>query len=602
MKSKGYRVYFILMIVLLIFAIFMSYSKHDKVFYTKDALFADIEKGNIASIIISPNAENETGVLEVTFTGGMYKELFVTNVGELEKQLEETSVDVFVQDIPRENWFLTYILPILVVLIVGAFLFVLLSAQNASAGGQSAKMMNFGKSRARVFNPGDNPTTLKDVAGLKEEKEELDEIIQFLKDPAKFVKVGARIPKGVLLEGPPGTGKTLLAKAIAGEARVPFFSISGSDFVEMFVGVGASRVRDLFMDAKRNAPCIVFIDEIDAVARRRGTGMGGGHDEREQTLNQMLVEMDGFAENSGIIVLAATNRVDILDPAILRPGRFDRKIVIGTPDICGREEILTVHSKNKPLADDVNLKDIARTTAGFTGADLENLLNESAILAAKENRQFIKQEDINKAFIKVGIGTEKKSRVISDKEKKITAYHEAGHAILMHVLEEAGPVYTISVIPTGPSAAGYTMPLPERDDMLWSKERMLQDIMVSLGGRIAEELIFDSITTGASSDIKKATKVARSMVTRFGMSKNIGVICYDDDDDEVFIGRDLAHAKNHSELVSGEIDKEVKAIVDECYEKATAVIKENIEVLHKCADLLVEKERINREEFEALFA
>ena len=602
MKSKGYRVYFILMIVLLIFAIFMSYSKHDKVFYTKDALFADIEKGNIASIIISPNAENETGVLEVTFTGGMYKELFVTNVGELEKQLEETSVDVFVQDIPRENWFLTYILPILVVLIVGAFLFVLLSAQNASAGGQSAKMMNFGKSRARIFNPGDNPTTLKDVAGLKEEKEELDEIIQFLKDPAKFVKVGARIPKGVLLEGPPGTGKTLLAKAIAGEARVPFFSISGSDFVEMFVGVGASRVRDLFMDAKRNAPCIVFIDEIDAVARRRGTGMGGGHDEREQTLNQMLVEMDGFAENSGIIVLAATNRVDILDPAILRPGRFDRKIVIGTPDICGREEILTVHSKNKPLADDVNLKDIARTTAGFTGADLENLLNESAILAAKENRQFIKQEDINKAFIKVGIGTEKKSRVISDKEKKITAYHEAGHAILMHVLEEAGPVYTISVIPTGPSAAGYTMPLPERDDMLWSKERMLQDIMVSLGGRIAEELIFDSITTGASSDIKKATKVARSMVTRFGMSKNIGVICYDDDDDEVFIGRDLAHAKNHSELVSGEIDKEVKAIVDECYEKATAVIKENIEVLHKCADLLVEKERINREEFEALFA
>ncbi len=602
MKSKGYRVYFILMIVLLIFAIFMSYSKHDKVFYTKDALFADIEKGNIASIIISPNAENETGVLEVTFTGGMYKELFVTNVGEIEKQLEETSVDVFVQDIPRENWFLTYILPILVVLIVGAFLFVLLSAQNASAGGQSAKMMNFGKSRARVFNPGDNPTTLKDVAGLKEEKEELDEIIQFLKDPAKFVKVGARIPKGVLLEGPPGTGKTLLAKAIAGEARVPFFSISGSDFVEMFVGVGASRVRDLFMDAKRNAPCIVFIDEIDAVAKRRGTGMGGGHDEGEQTLNQMLVEMDGFAENSGIIVLAATNRVDILDPAILRPGRFDRKIVIGTPDICGREEILTVHSKNKPLADDVNLKDIARTTAGFTGADLENLLNESAILAAKENRQFIKQEDINKAFIKVGIGTEKKSRVISDKEKKITAYHEAGHAILMHVLEEAGPVYTISVIPTGPSAAGYTMPLPERDDMLWSKERMLQDIMVSLGGRIAEELIFDSITTGASSDIKKATKVARSMVTRFGMSKNIGVICYDDDDDEVFIGRDLAHAKNHSELVSGEIDKEVKAIVDECYEKATAVIKENIEVLHKCADLLVEKERINREEFEALFA
>ena len=461
-------------------------------------------------------------------------------------------------------------------------------------------MMNFGKSRAKM-TLGDKSVTFAQVAGLKEEKEELEEIVDFLKEPGKYTGVGARIPKGVLLEGPPGTGKTLLAKAVAGEAGVPFFSISGSDFVEMFVGVGASRVRDLFEEAKHNAPCIVFIDEIDAVARRRGTGMGGGHDEREQTLNQLLVEMDGFGVNEGIIVMAATNRVDILDPAILRPGRFDRKVAVGTPDIGGREEILKVHAKNKPLGDDVNLQQIAQTTAGFTGADLENLLNEAAIIAAKENRSFIAQKDIKRAFIKVGIGAEKKSRIISDKEKKITAYHEAGHAILFHVLPDVGPVYTVSIIPTGVGAAGYTMPLPEKDEMFATKSRMLQDIMVSLGGRIAEEIIFGDITTGASSDIKKATKTARRMVTRYGMSDNIGVICYDDDDDEVFIGKDLAHAKAHSEEISGEIDKEVKHIIDDCYTKAKDIILQHEDVLHSCAQLLLEKEKINRDEFEALF-
>jgi len=601
-KMQGYRIYFGFMIAFLIFAILLSYSQREKNYYTRDQLFSDIESGLVSEVVIYPNAGNLTGTLDVKFTAGSKKELYVTDVTVIEKELADKKIDLFVDDIPRENWFLTYALPILVMLIIGVFLFVVMTAQNGGGGGgQSAKMMNFGKSRARMYTGDENKIKLKDVAGLKEEKEELDEIVEFLKDPGKFMKVGARIPKGVLLEGPPGTGKTLLAKAIAGEAEVPFFSISGSDFVEMFVGVGASRVRDLFADAKKNAPCIVFIDEIDAVARRRGTGMGGGHDEREQTLNQMLVEMDGFKENSGIIVLAATNRVDILDPAILRPGRFDRKIVVGVPDVVGREEILAVHSKNKPLGDDVNLKDIAQTTAGFTGADLENLLNESAIAAAKDDRAFITQDDIKKSFVKVGIGVEKRSRIISDKDKKITAYHEAGHAILFHVLPDTDPVYSVSIIPTGPGAAGYTMPLPERDEMFMTKSRMLQEIMVSLGGRIAEDIIFGDITTGASSDIKKATKVAKRMVTRYGMSENIGVICYEDDDDEVFIGRDLAHAKNHSEMISGEIDKEVKSIIDDCYKKAEEIIKEHIDVLHSCAALLLEKEKINREEFEALF-
>ena len=600
-KNSGYRIYFILMIALLICAIILSFLQKNKNYYTKDKLIEDINAGLVKEVVLEPNANNETGAAEVTFNDGSFKELFVTDVTEIEKLLEKQDVPLYIGDIPRQNWFLTYMLPILIILIVGVFLFVMMTSQTAG-GGQSSKMMNFGKSRARMYAGGENKITLKDVAGLREEKDELEEIVEFLKNPAKFVKVGARIPKGVLLEGPPGTGKTLLAKAIAGEANVPFFSISGSDFVEMFVGVGASRVRDLFLDAKKNAPCIVFIDEIDAVARRRGTGMGGGHDEREQTLNQLLVEMDGFGENSGIIVLAATNRVDILDPAILRPGRFDRKIAIGVPDIGGRQEILNIHAKNKPLGDDVNLKDIAQTTAGFTGADLENLLNEAAIQAAKGDRQYLTQEDIKKSFVKVGIGTEKKSRIISDKEKNITAYHESGHAILFHVLPDVGPVYSVSIIPTGLGAAGYTMPLPERDEMFLTRGRMLQEIMVSLGGRIAEELIFGDITTGASSDIKKATKMARRMVTKYGMSKNIGVICYEDEDDEVFIGRDLAHAKGHSEEVASEIDREVKAIIDECYQKAEDIIKDHMSVLHASAKLLLEKEKIGRDEFEALFA
>lgn len=559
-----------------------------------------LDSGEISGILIEQNREVPTGSAHINLKEGGDRLLNVTDVNVLIGQLDDAGMDYVLSDVPTENVFLTSILPALIT-VGGLFLiFMMMNAQNAQANG-GGKMMNFGKSRARMSVAGDNKITLKDVAGLKEEKEDLQEIVDFLRDPAKFTRVGARIPKGVLLEGPPGTGKTLLAKAIAGEANVPFFSISGSDFVEMFVGVGASRVRDLFEEAKKNAPCIVFIDEIDAVARRRGTGMGGGHDEREQTLNQMLVEMDGFGVNEGIIVMAATNRVDILDPAILRPGRFDRKISVGSPDVGGREDILRVHAKNKPLAEDVDLKQIAQTTAGFTGADLENLLNEAAIVAAKEDRGYVCQKDIEKAFIKVGIGAEKKSRIISDKEKKITAYHEAGHAILFHVLPDVGPVYTISIIPTGLGAAGYTMPLPERDDMFMTKGRMLQEIMVSLGGRIAEEIIFDDITTGASSDIKKATQMAKKMVTRYGMSENVGVICYDDDDDEVFIGRDLAHAKGHSELVSGEIDREIKRIIDECYAKAKALILENEEVLHKSARLLLEKEKINRAEFEALF-
>ena len=587
---------FIILLILVIFGLNLLNNRTDE--YTKAEFIADLDAGNVSEVVVQPNGEAPTGYLEIQMKNGVSHKLYATDITELETLVREYGFDPMVNDIERENWFLTYMLPMLVVLAVGIFLFMMMNAQQA--GGGNGKMMNFGKSRAKM-TLGDKSVTFAQVAGLKEEKEELEEIVDFLKEPGKYTGVGARIPKGVLLEGPPGTGKTLLAKAVAGEAGVPFFSISGSDFVEMFVGVGASRVRDLFEEAKHNAPCIVFIDEIDAVARRRGTGMGGGHDEREQTLNQLLVEMDGFGVNEGIIVMAATNRVDILDPAILRPGRFDRKVAVGTPDIGGREEILKVHAKNKPLGDDVNLQQIAQTTAGFTGADLENLLNEAAIIAAKENRSFIAQKDIKRAFIKVGIGAEKKSRIISDKEKKITAYHEAGHAILFHVLPDVGPVYTVSIIPTGVGAAGYTMPLPEKDEMFATKSRMLQDIMVSLGGRIAEEIIFGDITTGASSDIKKATKTARRMVTRYGMSDNIGVICYDDDDDEVFIGKDLAHAKAHSEEISGEIDKEVKRIIDDCYTKAKDIIMQHENVLHSCAKLLLEKEKINREEFEALF-
>lgn len=559
-----------------------------------------LDAGEISGAVVVQNREVPTGSVEVHLTSGDEKVLVVSDVNPVLEELETAGVKTIVRDVPGDNIFLTSILPALITVGGVLLIFMMMNAQNAQMNGGN-KMMNFGKSRARLSLAGDSKVTLKDVAGLKEEKEDLQEIVDFLRDPGKFTKVGARIPKGVLLEEPPGTGKTLLAKAIAGEANVPFFSISGSDFVEMFVGVGASRVRDLFEEAKKNAPCIVFIDEIDAVARRRGTGMGGGHDEREQTLNQMLVEMDGFAANAGIIVMAATNRVDILDPAILRPGRFDRKIAVGLPDVGGREAILQVHAKNKPLGDNVDLKQIAQTTAGFTGADLENLLNEAAIVAAKANRCFISQEDIKTAFVKVGIGTERKSRIISDKERKITAYHESGHAILFHVLPDVGPVYSVSIIPTGAGAAGYTMPLPERDDMFMTKGRMLQEIMVSLGGRIAEEIIFDDITTGASSDIKKATQIAKKMVTRYGMSENVGVICYDDDDDEVFIGRDLAHAKAHSELVSGEIDREIHRIIDECYAKAKALILENSDVLHKSAQLLLKKEKISRAEFEALF-
>ena len=600
MKQNGKTInsyfIFIILLLLVIFGLNLLNNRTDE--YTKAEFIADLDAGNVSEVVVQPNGEAPTGYLEIQMKNGVSHKLYATDITELETLVREYGFDPVVNDIERENWFLTYMLPMLVVLAVGIFLFMMMNAKQA--GGGNGKMMNFGKSRAKM-TLGDKSVTFAQVAGLKEEKEELEEIVDFLKEPGKYTGVGARIPKGVLLEGPPGTGKTLLAKAVAGEAGVPFFSISGSDFVEMFVGVGASRVRDLFEEAKHNAPCIVFIDEIDAVARRRGTGMGGGHDEREQTLNQLLVEMDGFGVNEGIIVMAATNRVDILDPAILRPGRFDRKVAVGTPDIGGREEILKVHAKNKPLGDDVNLQQIAQTTAGFTGADLENLLNEAAIIAAKENRSFIAQKDIKRAFIKVGIGAEKKSRIISDKEKKITAYHEAGHAILFHVLPDVGPVYTVSIIPTGVGAAGYTMPLPEKDEMFATKSRMLQDIMVSLGGRIAEEIIFGDITTGASSDIKKATKTARRMVTRYGMSDHIGVICYDDDDDEVFIGKDLAHAKAHSEEISGEIDKEVKSIIDDCYTKAKDIILQHEDVLHSCAQLLLEKEKITREEFEGLF-
>ena len=590
--------YLIMMALILLFFVIVSYFTSSNQSYTYQDMENVLELDNVSAATITPDQTSPTGSVSLRLKTGEMMTVYVTDVKEAESLLKSYDIYPVVKEPKGESVFSTLILPILISAVV--FIIILSIMNGQAGGGGNSKMMNFGKSRARL-SLGEGNATFKDVAGLKEEKEDLEEIVQFLKNPGKFTQVGARIPKGVLLEGPPGTGKTLLAKAIAGEAGVPFFSISGSDFVEMFVGVGASRVRDLFNDAKKHAPCIVFIDEIDAVARRRGTGMGGGHDEREQTLNQLLVEMDGFGVNEGIIVIAATNRVDILDPAILRPGRFDRKIAVGRPDVGGRQDILKVHAKNKPLGDDVNLEQIAQTTAGFTGADLENLLNESAIIAAKNDRQYIRQSDVNQAFIKVGIGSEKKSRIISQHEKEITAYHEAGHAILFHVLPDVGPVYTVSIIPTGPGAAGYTMPLPEKDDMFMTKGRMLQDIMVSLGGRIAEEIIFKDITTGASSDIKKATKEARMMVTRFGMSENIGVICYDDDDDEVFIGRDLAHAKSHSEMISGEIDKEVKTIIDDCYAKAKAIILENEDVLHRCAKLLLEKERITREEFEGLF-
>lgn len=598
-STKGQSLYYIFIIFLIGIILILSQVRSRAQEYSLTELVKDMEAGNIEEIYVTPNSEAPTGYLEIVLKGGTQKRLNATDITELEALVRQYGYDPAVENVKRESWILTTLVPILIIVAAVVFLIMMMNAQNAG-GGAGARMMNFGRSRAEMI-VGNKSVTFEKVAGLKEEKEELEEIVDFLKEPGKYTRLGARIPKGVLLEGPPGTGKTLLAKAVAGEAGVPFFSISGSDFVELYVGIGASRVRDLFDEAKKNAPCIVFIDEIDAVARRRGTGMGGGHDEREQTLNQLLVEMDGFGVNEGIIVMAATNRVDILDPAILRPGRFDRKVMVGAPDVGGREEILRVHSKNKPLSENVDLKQIAQTTAGFTGADLENLMNEAAISAAREDKGYIAQEDIRKAFVKVGIGAEKKSRIISDKEKKITAYHEAGHAILFHVLPDVGPVYTVSIIPTGTGAAGYTMPLPEKDEMFLTKGKMIQDIMVSLGGRIAEEIIFKDITTGASSDIKKATKMARRMVTRYGMSENIGVICYDDDDEEVFIGRDLAHAKSHSEEISGEIDREVKSIIDRCYEDAKKIILQYEKVLHRCADLLLEKERISRDEFEALF-
>ena len=568
--------------------------------WTKAEFEQALQEGIVSAVRVEQNAEVPTGKLTILLTDETTKTMNVSDINQMQVLMDENSfTNYYCADVVKESWIMK-LLPYL--LCFGAFfiLFVIMN-NNAAAQSGGGKMMNFGKSRARLASEDENKVTFGNVAGLREEKEELEEIVDFLRAPKKYTKLGARIPKGVLLVGPPGTGKTLLAKAVAGEAGVPFFSISGSDFVEMFVGVGASRVRDLFADAKKNAPCIVFIDEIDAVARRRGTGMGGGHDEREQTLNQMLVEMDGFGVNEGIIVMAATNRVDILDPAIMRPGRFDRKIIVGRPDVAGREEILNVHAKNKPLGDDVDLKQVAQTTAGFTGADLENLLNEAAIITARQERAFITQDDIRKSFVKVGIGAEKKSRVISEKEKRITAYHEAGHAILFHLLPDVGPVYTVSIIPTGVGAAGYTMPLPEKDEMFDSKGRMIQDIIVGLGGRVAEELIFDDVTTGASQDIKQATRMARNMVTKYGMSENIGLICYTDNDDEVFIGRDLAHTRSYSEGVAAMIDSEVKRIIDEAYVEAKRIILENRDVLESCAQLLLEKEKISREEFEALF-
>ena len=590
--------YLLLMAALMLFLYYWGGGSSQSKGCTRQEYQAAVEGGDVSSVTVKMNPEGSTGQLLVSMKDGDTETLYTPDVKDEINYLEDNQVAVNVSEVARESWFTAHLLPLLVVLVIIIVFFMMMNRQ---AGGGNAKMMNFGKSRAKMTVDGVGKINFDKVAGLEEEKEELQEIVDFLKTPEKYIEVGARIPKGVLLVGPPGTGKTLLAKAVAGEAGVPFFSISGSDFVEMFVGVGASRVRDLFEDAKKNAPCIIFIDEIDAVARRRGTGMGGGHDEREQTLNQLLVEMDGFGVNEGIIVMAATNRVDILDPAILRPGRFDRKVGVGRPDIQGREEILKVHSKGKPLGDDVNLAEIAQTTAGFTGADLENLMNEAAINAARHNRKFICNQDVKESFVKVGIGAEKKSRVISEKEKRITAYHEAGHAILFHVLPDVGPVYSVSIIPTGMGAAGYTMPLPEKDEMFMTRGKMLQEIMVSLGGRIAEELILDDITTGASQDIKQATQMAKDMVTKYGMSSEIGLLSYDNDDQEVFIGRDFAHAKGYGENMATKIDLEVKRIVDDCYAQASDIIRQNMDVLHRSAQLLLEKEKISGEEFAALF-
>ncbi len=599
-RYRGYGFYLVLLLVIFAITIFSNNLKTDEVDnYNKSQFLEDIQGDSIAGIDIYQNEEVPTGEVEVTFDNETKARFPVADVKEIEQISIDAALNPVMHSMSNMSW-LRYVVPAIISFALMMFLFSYLTNRAAGGGGNNNKVMNFGKSKARMTTEKDQKVTFKNVAGLDEEKEELNEIVDFLRTPKKYTQVGARIPKGVLLEGPPGTGKTLLAKAVAGEAGVPFFSISGSDFVEMFVGVGASRVRDLFETAKKHSPCIIFIDEIDAVARRRGSGMGGGHDEREQTLNQLLVEMDGFGVNEGIIVIAATNRVDILDPAILRPGRFDRKVVVGRPDVKGRREILEVHAKGKPLAEDVNLEEIARTTAGFTGADLENLLNESAINAAKGQRSFIVQEDINNAFIKVGIGTEKRSKVISDKEKRITAYHESGHAILFHVLPDVGPVYAVSIIPTGTGAAGYTMPLPEKDEMFYTKGKMMQHITVALAGRVAEELVFDDITTGASQDIKQATQIARSMVTKYGFSDAIGMINYDNGD-EIFIGRDWGQTRNYSEGVAKHIDDEVKNIIDECYNKAKEIINDNIDILHESAELLIKKEKINRDEFEVLF-
>ena len=608
--QKRYRAFGLYIAVILILALLWVLRDSSSGFgqnasYSYAQFESDLKENNVISVVISQNREVPSGQADIRLRNdhpeNNVRVLYVTDVNQLQEVMREYGFMNFsVREMPEENWLIS-ILPTLILFAVLFVFYIMMTNHAAAASGGGNKMMNFGKSRARMMTDENKNVTFSQVAGLKEEKEELEELVDFLRAPRKYTKLGARIPKGVLLVGPPGTGKTLLAKAVAGEAGVPFFSISGSDFVEMFVGVGASRVRDLFEDAKKNAPCIVFIDEIDAVARRRGTGMGGGHDEREQTLNQLLVEMDGFGVNEGIIVMAATNRVDILDPAIMRPGRFDRKVHVGRPDVGGREEILKVHAGNKPLGDDVDLKQVAQTTAGFTGADLENLLNEAAIFAAKEDRGYIVQSDIRKSFVKVGIGSEKKSRIITDKEKRITAYHEAGHAILFHVLPDVGPVYSVSIIPTGIGAAGYTMPLPEREEMFNTKGRMLQEIIVDLGGRVAEEMIFDDITTGASQDIKQATSVAKAMVTKYGMSENVGLINYDNDDDEVFIGRDLAHTRAYGANIASLIDQEIKRIIDECYQKSKSILLEHEGILHRCAELLLEKEKISRDEFEALF-